>query len=606
MRLFLAALLAAGAVPAAAQQVDEVVHAISFPGLAQQYVRVRSEFPVSGNQAILRMASWTPGSYLIRDFSSDLDRISIRSEAGELLRFTKTGKNTWQVPLNGHTRLLVEYDVHAGDLSVNTSWVSSEFVLINGASVFLYTDHSRTMPHRVRVQAPQSLGRVMTPLPQSGNSNEFLASSFDELVDSPVLIDDTVAHRFSHRGHDYNLLNVGSTELWDGPQSALDVRAIVAATNDFWGVIPLDRDYWFFNILVENNGGLEHDHSTVIMGSRWQMLNREDYIKWLSLVAHEYFHSWNMRRMRPLNLAHYDYEKEQYSRALWFAEGISSYYDNLMLSRAKLVSPDEYFKRLAIDLHKLETTPGRKLISLEQASHDAWIRHYQPDANSQNSTISYYTKGAILGLVLDTRIRKTTSNRFSLDDVMRRMYQRWGKTPYPDDAFLDAVESVAGTEVRAWLGPLLNTAARLEVDEALDWYGLVLDRHPVNTAAKANAEPLETGFGASWEKDVPGLIVSSVVHGSSGSRAGLLPGDELLAISGERITRDTLEDRMLRLQPGNNVELLISRRGRIMTIALELEESRPATFEVLLDPDFGKRQLRRLESWLGQSLQVKR
>ena len=267
----LAALLTLAIAPAAISQPvishpdGEVFHSVSFPGLNQQYVHVRSEIPAGGISATVRMANWTPGSYLIKDFSSNLDRISFQSEAGEPLVFRKTSKNSWQVELAGNTSLIVEYDVHAGDLSVNTSWASHDYVLINGTSIFLYSDLTRDLPHRLRVQAPESSGRVVVPLPSTGQRGEFLASGFDELVDSPVVISDVVAHRFVDDTHEFALLNVGAGSLWDGSRSARDLRSVVKATNDFWGVVPFDHTYWFFNFLVEEGGGLEHDHSTVIV-----------------------------------------------------------------------------------------------------------------------------------------------------------------------------------------------------------------------------------------------------------------------------------------------------------------------------------------------------
>jgi len=244
------------------------------------------------------------------------------------------------------------------------------------------------------------------------------------------------------------------------------------------------------------------------------------------------------------------------------------------------------------------------MISLDQASRDSWIRQYQKNSNSINSTISYYTKGAVLRFVLDTKLRRDSHDTANLDDVMRLMFQRWGETPYPEDAFLDAVEVVGGADIRSWLEPLLNTSAELQIDDALQWYGLFLDRHPVNSAARLAEQPLGSGFGVIWEKENPALIIGSVVHGSSGSQAGLLPGDELLAINKERITAEILDDRMARLQPGMDVDLLITRRGRIIDIGLVLDESRPETFEIKFDPDFGNRELRRLEVWLGQALEM--
>jgi predicted metalloprotease with PDZ domain len=603
--LLLALLASALVAPAAlAQSVSRVRHVVSFPALAQQNIHVRSEFPVEGDSATVQMANWTPGSYLIRDFASNLFPLKLAGAGGATLNVTRVSKESWQVDGDIGGMLVVEYDVHAGDLTVQTSWASEDFVLINGASVFLYTSATRDRPQVLTVDAPAALGRVMTPLAEAGARNRFQARDFDELVDSPVVISTDTGHRFTDGEQGYVLVNVGASELWDGSQSAADLRAIVRATNALWGELPFERDFWFFNLLVESGGGLEHDHGTVMMASRWQMLDREDYIKWLSLASHEYFHAWNVRRMRPQSLARYDYSREQYSSMLWLAEGITSYYDNLLLSRAQLVNPDEYFKRLAIDLHSYEQTPGKDVISLNRASRDAWIRHYQPDANTLNSSVSYYTKGAMLGLALDTRLRRASRDEASLDDVMRAMYRRWGSEPYPDHAFADAVAGVGGEDMRAWLAPLLETAADPDVDEALAWYGLLVDRHPVNSAARLSNKPLESGFGVNWEKDVPGLVVANVLNGMSGSKAGLLPGDELLAINGERITRDNIDDRLLRLQPGMDVVLLITRRGQVREVGLTLEESRPPTYEIKVIPDFGNRELRRMESWLGQPLQL--
>jgi len=585
-----------------AQPGGVVNHSVSFPAIRQQYAHLRSEFPVSGETVDVRMASWTPGSYLVREFPSDLDRIDFTSPEGETLRHAKVSKDTWRVQLAGAASLVAEYDIHAGDLSVQTSWVSEEYILLNGASVFLYTDHSRSLPHRVALELPAGVGQALSAMPFTGGA--FLARDFDELVDSPIVVAGDVVHRFSADGNGFALVNIGATSLWDGARSARDVQAVVAAVNGFWGEVPFERDYWFFNFLVEHRGGLEHDHSTVMMTSRWQMRDREDYVKWLSLVAHEYFHAWNVRRMRPVSLASYDYHREQYSSSLWLAEGITSYYDNLLLSRARLVDAQEYFKRLAIDFHALELTPGSALVSLRQASWDAWIRHYRPDANSINSTASYYTKGAVLGFVLDTRLRAVTRDRAGLDDVMRLMYRHWGGTPYPEHAFSDVVEEVGGTEVRVWLEPLLSTPAMPDIDEALAWYGLALNRHPANKAARESGQPLQAGFGVNWDPERQGLVIHSVVHGTSGSRAGLLPGDELLAIDGERVSAETLEDRLARIGPGGQVDLLLSRRGRIVTVPVLLQEARPDKYEVTTGPDFGERELRRLESWLGQPLQM--
>jgi predicted metalloprotease with PDZ domain len=587
---------------AAAEHAAFVEHELSFPSLRQQYVRVVSSFPAAGPELELVMANWNPGSYVIRDFSADVDRIEARDAVGRPLPIRKLRKNAWSVQTGGADQVTVEYDVHAGELSVNTSWASPDFVLINGSSVFLYTDASRPLPQRIRVAAPPGVGQVYTSMQMAREGSAWQAANFDELVDSPMVVTSSEPRYFQQDGHGYQFLNVGHDSLWDTDRAVADVQAVVAAANALWGEVPLLRDYWFLNFLVERGGGLEHDHSTVMMASRWQMREREDYIKWLSLVAHEYFHLWNVRRMRPAGIEVYDFESEQYSTALWLAEGFSSYYDNLLLSRAGLITPDEYFKRLAIDLHRLEMTPGRALISLEQASRDAWIRHYQPDANTINSNISYYTKGAVLGFALDARIRAATEDRKSLDDVMRAMYASWDEHGYPPGAFRDVVEQVAGVETRAWLEPLLSTPADPDIDAALDYFGLQLDRHPDKTAAEAAGNPVAAGLGVNWQQEGEALVVAAVIRGMSGSEAGLLPGDELLAIDGERVLKSNLDDRLARLRPGEVVELTLARRERLMQLSLPLAEARPQDYEISLQENPARRQKRRLQEWLLQDM----
>jgi predicted metalloprotease with PDZ domain len=587
---------------AAQSAPDRVTHHLSFPRPGDQYVRVVSRFPVSGESATLVMANWNPGSYLIREFAANLDRLVAHNADGEALPLTKVRKNAWRVDLRGSGRLVAEYDVRAGELSVNTSWVSPDFVLINPASVILFTRESMDLPQTLRVEVPEGMGRLATPLPLADGPGRLEARDFDELVDSPLVISQATPRGFSSHGHEYHFLNVGGAELWDTARATDDLRRVVATTNEFWGKVPLRRDYWFLNFLVELKGGLEHDHGTVMMASRWQMRDRDDYIQWLGLAAHEYFHLWNVRHLRPRAIAEYDYENEQYSSALWLAEGISSYYDNLLLSRAGLVDPQEYLQRLSADFHRLELTPGRQRISLRDASRDAWIRYYRPDNHSINSEVSYYTKGAVLGFALDARIREETRGRSSLDDAMRLMWDRWSGQPYPEGAFEEAVAAVAGPAVGDWLRPLLDTPADPDIDRALDWFGLELVRRPQQAVATVSGQSPKAGLGVNWNGQGDGLFAASVVAGFSGAEAGMLPGDELLAIDGERVTGGNLADRLKRLNPGETVELLVARRARIMTLVATLGEARPTAYEIRLGESFNNRELRRLNDWLGQDL----
>lgn len=584
------------ALPAA----DEVRHTLSFPPGEEQVFRVRSEFPVSAAVTELSMPNWTPGSYLIRDFAANVNSISATSTEGAPLSLQKIRKDSWRVDTGQTDTLVVDYEVFTPELNVSSSWASREFALINGASAFLYTAQTMELPQVLEVVSDATRGQVFSALPGAVDGSVFRAGNYDELVDNPVVVAQAPAYRFSRDGQDYVLLNVGDSEFWDGAQAARDVEKIVAATQAFWGSNPLERPYWFLNFIVDGKGGLEHDQSTVIMTGRLQMRDRKAYIKWLGTVAHELFHVWNVRHMRPLELGQYDYQNEQYTRNLWLAEGLTSYYDNLLLSRAGLVTPNEYMDLLAKEIHTLETTPGRLLRPVTEASLDAWIRHYQPNANTLNSTVSYYTKGAVIGFVLDTFLRKNSRGRHSLDEVMQKMFSVYANTPYSGDAFEKAVVGVGGAEAGDLLRTLTTTTADPDVDAALDWYGLELNRGAIVITGEPGEEPLRSDLGVLWDTEKPGMIVSTVIAGSGGSAAGLMAGDEVLAIGGERLTLERLNSLMASFRPGEKTSLTVSRRDRIIGLEITLDTAVPETYSIVPKAGFDRRDVTRLQSLLGQ------
>jgi predicted metalloprotease with PDZ domain len=581
---------------------DEVRHTLSFPGDREQIILVRSEFPVTAPVTELIMPNWTPGSYLIRDYAADVNRISARTGDGVDLQIQKTSKDRWQVDTRHTDKLVVQYEVFTAELSVQNSWASKAFSLINGASVFLYTGETSDHPQLLKITSDESRGDVFTAMPQAPEGGGYRADNYDELVDNPVAVAMAPSYRFEVGNQEYVLLNVGENEFWDGQQAARDVEKIVSQTQSFWQANPLERPYWFLNFIVGAKGGLEHDHSTVLMTGRWQIRNRKGYIKWLGLVAHEFFHVWNVRKMRPAELVPYDYQEEQYTRQLWLAEGLSSYYDNLLLSRAGLVNPNEYLELLADDIYRLETTPGRHLQAVTEASFDTWIRHYRPNANTLNSTISYYTKGALIGFVLDTYLRKESRGRHNLDEVMRKMYALYSGKPYNNDAFQRVVADVGGPEAGEFIRSLLNSTSELDVDAALTWYGLELFRSPETIIGVVNAPPMKSGFGVVWDKDKPGLIVKTVLSGSAGAIAGLIPQDEVLAIGNERLSVDNQAALMDSYRPGEETTLLVSRRGRITRLDITLDTALVDKFDIRLRAGYKPSHIKRLQKLLGQNI----
>lgn len=553
------------------------------------------------------MPSWTPGSYVIRDFAAHVEGLQALDETGQQRSVRKTSKNRWHIEADGAERLTVSYAVWAGETHVAGSRVEADFALLNGAGIFMYNEASRQRPQEVVIELPAAWPDVYVALRAGGQQRAWRARDYDELVDSPIVAGTLDYREFNIGGQSYALVVPVGNPLWDNDQAAGDLGKIVAVQQAFWDTNPFERQYLFFNFFMGPFSGLEHDHSTVMMCGPWQMTERSDYIKWLGLVSHEFFHAWNVRRMRPAALADYDYDREMYTRELWLAEGISSYYDNLLVFRAGLISVAEYFDLLAEEIRNYETMPGRRIRSAERASFDAWIKQYQPDENSVNSTVSYYRKGALIGFVTDTAIRRRTGHRASLDTVMRDMYQRYGphgpgRGAYPSGAFEDEIERVAGTDVRALVEGMLITTADPDVDTALDWYGLRLDRLPPQDTQDGNVAAEPAGFGVEWQVSGERLLAAHVLLGQAGARAGILPGDELLAIDGLRVTTLDYAERIRRLRPGQRVELTLVRHERLLKLAAEAQPALADRYAIVTQEKLRRAEQRNLERWLGREL----
>ncbi len=605
-KFFLLLVLVWASCPAIAESL-QAEHQISFSNRLNQYVDLRLRLPVDTEEVELIMPAWNPGSYLIRDYSANVERLQAAGADKRPLAVKKVSKNRWLVQCAGEHEINVSYSVWAGELTVNSNWVDSEFAQLNGAGIFMFTQASRYWPQTVSVELPHDWSKVFTALPLQPGGQRYFARDYDELVDNPILIGNAKDYRFTVSDHEYVLVNQGETRLWDGPKSADDVSAIVRAVQDFWEISPFERPYWFLNVIAQGGGGLEHDYSTLLLVDSWQMRFREDYVRWLSLVTHEFFHAWNVRRLRPAALKSVDYEREVYTRELWLAEGLTSYYDGLLLLRSGLIGVEEYFKLLAAEFLAYETTPGRQVRSAEAASFDAWIKHYKPNPNTRNSAVSYYRKGTLIGFVTDMRIRRQTGNTSSLDTVMRDLYRKFGPrgtegSGYPPHAFETEVESLAGSEVRHQVSNIVSTTSDPEIDEALEWYGLALDRAPARTAAIEAGLPVPTDFGLTWNKQSAALVVETVLQGGSGARAGVLPADELIAIDGYRVTKESLPDRMLRLVPNEMAELLLVRQGRVIALAVEVQEAVPDKYQITIRPEIDRKQKQRMSSWLGVAL----
>jgi predicted metalloprotease with PDZ domain len=478
--------------------------------------------------------------------------------------------------------------------------------MLNGAPTFMTPAGSAPRPHEVALELPAGWAISETGLPPApgGAPHRYLAADYDTLVDSPLYAGSAETFRFEVEGKPHVLVNEGGGGIWDGPQSARDVETIVREQAKFWGHLPYDK-YVFFNILSETGGGLEHKNSTVLMGSRWATRTRPAYLGWLNLVSHEFFHTWNVKRLRPAELGPFDYENEVHTRSLWVAEGITSYYDRLLVRRAGLCTLEEYLAgdpprrgqaKSQHEIEQVQSTPGRLVQGLEDSSFDAWIKFYRRDENTPNTQISYYLKGSVVAFLLDARIRRLTDGQKSLDDVMRRAYELYsGDRGFTPEEFRGVVNEVAGSDFSDWFRDTLESTKELDYGDALAWYGLRF--------APPKPDPKDEG-GKAWlgleTKNQGGLLlVDQVRRGTPGFDAGFNVGDEIVGIGDDRVSADQWGSRLEAHRPGDKVSVLIARRGRLRRLEAVLgrEPGRDWVLEVL--PDAAAEATGHLRAWLA-------
>ena len=597
LRRLITGLLAGGLIaPILAQTAAPISYTLRFPAPHTHYVSIEASVPTGGRTQIeLMMAVWTPGSYLVREFARHIEAVSARTPAGETLAVEKSRKNRWRVSTGGADRIVVSYLVYAREMSVRTNWIEADFAMLNGAPTFLtLADDDTARPHDVTLELPAGWGRSLTGLaPRTDRGpHAYRAADFDTLVDSPIVAGTPALYEFAVAGTPHLLVNLGESGVWHGPQSAEDVEKIARETHRMWGVMPYDR-YLFLNMITEAGGGLEHRNSALLMSSRWDTASRPNYLRWLGLVSHELFHAWNVKRLRPIELGPFDYENEMHTESLWVVEGITSYYGDLGVHRAGLSTVGEYLEALSRQIRGLQTTPGREVQPVALASYDAWIKYYRADENSSNTSVSYYTKGAVLGFLLDTRIRAATGGAKTLDDVMRMAYARFsGARGYTPEEFRATAREVAGVDLSAWFTRALDTTEELDYTEALDWLGLEFSGRP-------EEEEAEPGWVGLLIRTSNGrLLVGQVRRGTPAHDAGFNVDDEILAIGDHRVLANEWNERIALAPPGSEISVLVSRRGALSRLRVVVGAEPANQWDLQPVEEASPSQERHREAWL--------
>jgi predicted metalloprotease with PDZ domain len=543
----------------------------------------------------LMMAVWTPGSYLVREYERNVEAVTAAAPDGRALAVVKSDKNRWRVTTGGAASVTVKYRVYAREMSVRTNWVEAGFALVNGAPTFLTLADRTPRAHELVITPATGWARSMTSLPEmAGGAHRYRAPDFDTLADSPIVVGNPAVHEFTVDGKKHYLVNEGEGGVFDGARAARDLEAIVREYRRMWGFLPYEK-YLFLNLLTESGGGLEHKNSTVLMASRWATRTRRSYNNWLDLASHEYFHAWNVKRLRPVELGPFDYENEVHTKNLWIAEGVTEYYADLTLHRAGLITRDEYLDSVSDRIEELQTTPGRLVQSAEMASYDAWIKYYRPDENSINTAVSYYTKGSVVGLLLDARIRKATNGARSLDDVMKAAYEKYsGMRGYTADEFRAVAEQVAGVSLKTFWDAAVSGTVELDYQETLDTLGLRF-----RSVAVPADRPGRAWLGIGTRNDAGRLVVTQVRRDTPAVAAGLNVDDEILAIDDYRVRADRLDNRLEQYRPGDKVVLLVARREQLLRLELTFGTEPTRAWRLEVNPSASEAQQSSRGRWLN-------
>ena len=577
--------------------------------------------PAAGQRVSLPV--WIAGSYMVREFAKQITGISARQDQ-RAMAVQQLDKATWLIDCEADKPLTLHYQVHAHDDSVRTAWLTTQRGFFNGTSLCLQAQGLADVPHQLELvaesfnahkkwQVATGLSPVKTDRQGFGT---YVAANYDELVDCPVEMGTFWSGSFKACGIDHRFVVAGATPAFDGERLLRDSQKICETAIRFWhpnsghgkkrSDTPHKHYVFMLNAVADGYGGLEHRNSTALICNRADLPRRgtndgsakdakqsDGYTTLLGLISHEYFHTWNVKRLRPAEFARYDYTQENYTELLWFFEGFTSYYDDLLLRRAGLIDDAQYLKLLNKTINQVLQTPGRQVHSVAQSSFEAWTKYYRQDANSPNLTVSYYTKGALVALCLDLTLRQhgVKNHSVSLDDVMRALWARCCSSKGSDNTrgpmleadVLAVLKELTGrswsTEFKAWV----HGTRDLPIDKLLAHHGVSVQHDPAQLAQRL-------GLRVAQDHSVH---IKTVLSGSAAHKAGFAPGDEWLGVevAGKTAAQTTsawrlkkLDDLLLYVGAAKKVTALVSRDHQLLKLTLALPDAKAnSTWRLVLD-----------------------
>jgi len=514
----------------------------------------------------VQMPVWAPGSYLVREFAKSVEDFNA-SFNKKILRTEKTNKNTWRIYSEKGNSINISYKIYAFELSVRTSFLDNSHGYLNGTSMFMFIDELKNIPHNLTIIPFKDWKKISTSLPRTAEKGfNYQAPNYDILVDSPIEIGNQETFDFTAAGVIHHVAMYGKGN-YDIETLKVDMAKIVEACTNVFGVNP-NKEYTFIiHNLTKSSGGLEHLSSTTLEVNRWTYQG-EDYKGFLSLVAHEYFHLWNVKRIRPEVLGPFDYNNENYTSLLWVMEGFTSYYDELLLYRAGFYSEEEIINKIKGSISYVENSPGNKVQPVADASFNAWIKAYRHNENSYNTTISYYSKGSIVAVMLDLKIIKATNGKKNLDNVMQYLYNEFyikQNRGFTDKEIQETLEIVSGLKLDDFFAKYINGTQTFDYETIFGYAG-------VNVETIKKTSP-NLGVSTSQNK------ITRVTRNTSAYIGGLNVNDEVIAIDGFRV-HNNISDFIRGKNVGDSITVLFSRDNIIKELSFPLIEPRSSYYYI--------------------------
>lgn len=551
---------------------------VSFKEPQAHYAEIKMEISGLRKDYIdVKMPVWTPGSYLVREYARHVEGFEACGPDGAIIQHEKISKNTWRIKSAKQERITVNYRIYGFEVSVRTNFIDDAHAFLSPAATFMYVDGLIDHPAEVTVIPHAAWSNISTGLePVAGKPHTYHAPDFDVLFDSPIEVGNQDIFSFEAAGVHHEIAMVGGGN-YDKERLKADCKTIVEESTAIFGVNPNKRYVFIVHNYQSGGGGLEHLNSTVLGATRNGYQNERSYTGFLGLVAHEYFHLWHVKRLRPIALGPFDYDNENYTTALWIMEGFTAYYDNLILRRCGFLDESNYLQALAGDVNTVENRAGNQIQPVALASFDAWIKYYRPDENAANTSISYYNKGALLAMMLDLRILAASQGKRRLDDVLKAAYADFfvtKKRGFEEHELQALIEQIAGVSVDA-IFRAAHTVEPLDYNRYLNAVGYELIDH--------NEGRNLPDLGITTSAADGRILVTGVGRGTAAWDGGINVRDEIIAINGERLDAQGRELNRIVQTAGVNglLNVLVARDGILRELKATLKKDTKGAFAIV-------------------------